>query len=716
MGAHLQMLSTAIPRRDRSTIEEDDEDDVISTYVEKQPTTIAEGQSHDRPRERNQVQRDIETPHSEHIMANESIEPKSTLVAKRSHRRSISGPIAFSNVASKIEVQDRPRTAPRSDSLVSVDSTPHTDATEFGWTGSTAPTTAPITPAWNSTRTSHVLHSGSANSSIAKFAAGDSEWMKHELEKYKKAQDEARAQQDLENQVIASISPDALRQAKPEQPSFPPSSVVRIPARKPLPRSSSDSARSTPGEQRTQCRPSTELSRSGSRRRRTPKSESGHELGMLRPESRQAKTDSRPPTGARQESGDIQIHFQPYAVPAAPRPSENVSQAGSRSRSLTRQLREYIRRGSRDRSQSASADISRPESRSRSIDTFNSSISSLAPSIDSTSSKWRRWRPFHRTQDSGDSNDISRPGSSSSSYRRHKRSREVAIPQDKKPPINLNRELPPLPSLDSWKPIELMEPVEPIVPADAVEPGPPKPLHIAAMYNGRTKSKRGRKPDEAVNSSRSQKPSVDSISSGQPRDSVLNEGRGVTSLDNSQSPPHIYKERPESFRLPPLPFDNPDGQAVSQDVSAQPPSDNQGHTVDFSRTTSFSTKSRFGRSVSYRVPTSSNTGTASNGATDQHSRTLSEQQLNFSRKLSSDDYVRMHDTRYQNAVEIKAKQPSRSKTAPQVTQDKPKKKKWWQSSSKQKKEKTWMDEVERVGSNSGMILTDETVGSPIARF
>ena len=677
--------------------------------------------------------------YTEQLLRAERPEPKS-IIPKPAHKRSNSNPVLLSNGTLKIDGTERPRTAPRSNSTRTNGSTPPTDGTDYGWTGSTAPTTAAMTPARTSKRASHVQQSGSASSSVPKFPTMDGEWMRQDFEKHRKALEEARAQQELEDQVVASVMGDSTIEF-PSSPAVRPlAQVTRVPPRKPVPRRSTSTRQSNVAHERADSRPSTELRRSGSRKRRsTPRSESQHELGLLRPESRQSKDDSKPFTQTHETPLEPVKHFYPTPVPPAPMPSKNVSRDQSRSRSITRQIRDYVRSGSRNHSRNVSNDISRPQSRSRSIDSFRSTVSSLAPSFDSATNRWRSWRPFHRNQDSMESADISRPGSSNATTKGRGREAQQSSPQQKsKPPINLNRELPPLPSLDQWKPDE---------------PEQPKPKHVASMMRNSNANGTETRDDVATQiasptRSRSQKRSGDTTASSQrPRDSVLtntsNHPKRISSLGAPCHPSQYPIPNTNSLSLPTSPglstepkkerrrsrsievefppelrekMRNATGGQVETETPARTPS--KGHVVNYSRTSGGPINGNIGRKPSQNNRATTMTGDSVASIQRQPSMT-SEQKLNFSRKISSDDYIRMYDRRYQNVVEIKSPASPGAGAKPLPTTPKTKdktKKKWWQPASKQKREKTWMDDVVKSGSRSGLILTDGIADAPIARY
>ena len=566
--------------------------------------------------------------------------------------------------------------------------TPGTEDEEFCWPASTAPTTAGITPARTSNRTSNVLRAESANNSTAKFLASDTEWMRQELEKYKKAQEEAPASQGSEERASTGATTDADAATKDVSATQVPPPIPPIPARKPVPRPGAESRQSNTSHQRGDSRPSGELSRSGSKKSRsTPLSESRAEIGLLRPESRRADDEFEEETEPMLEySGPAShsFHRRPLAGTAAPYASYNVSNAGSRSRSLTRQIKEFIRPSSRNESRNGS----RPESRARSIASFASSVT---PSVES-SSKWRRFRPFNKNRDSGGSDDWSRPESGHS--RRGRKASQDAPTSPTGNSVNLNRELPPLPSLDQWKDEDITPPSQDAEPETMV-------------YEIKRNPSTGRNVISPV-SSRSQKPSVDSTASQQPRDSVLVDNtlrihpKRMSSLRARTELAQYPTTDPVSMSLPQSPALN-----VEQKKELRQSQSIQEFPHDWSSpptalaaagqlqrpavppkdpTNLHNTSGNMDRATSQRLPFATRRSGASN--TELHSRAISDQP-NFSRKLSSEDYSRMHDTRFKSIPETPPRKPVPANTAP-VEQEKPKKK-WWQPSSKLKKRReSWI--------------------------
>ena len=285
----------------QSEVEQAANEQIIDKF-KYQPTIATGGAFGNVDFDRMKAQRSSVIQPVENIVSSELGGVKS-LNGYKSHKRSGSYPLHTSLPALRTDLLERPRTAPRSDSIHTRGSTPLTDVTEYPWTSSTAPTSAAITPARNSQRaSSHARQSWSGSSSAPKFVTGDAESMREELEKHKRAQEEAKAQQELENQVIESLAADARSMPAPtpapthavQTPTATTTNVqahavtpAQVPRRKPVPRSSTDSRQSATAQQVESRRSNDLVRRESSRRHAAPRSESRHELEMLsRPTSR----------------------------------------------------------------------------------------------------------------------------------------------------------------------------------------------------------------------------------------------------------------------------------------------------------------------------------------------------------------------------------------------------------------------------------------------
>lgn len=143
-------------------------------------------------------------------------------------------------------------------------------------------------------------------------------------------------------------------------------------------------------------------------------------------ESAAAVADAQAAEWMRQEleKRRQQLASQPQSA------SQEAHRPPSRASSIKAGIREYIF--------PASAALSRSQSR-ESLRTMNSQSSQGQPKRSGSSHGWRSWG----LQRKSSSRSNSRPVTSNGHLERPE--------QEKKPELNLNRELPPLPSLDTWK-------------------------------------------------------------------------------------------------------------------------------------------------------------------------------------------------------------------------------------------------------------------------
>ncbi|KAK5127896.1 hypothetical protein LTR85_005013 [Meristemomyces frigidus] len=700
------------------------------------------------------------------------VPPPTTRERSGSHLRSVSAPWHNSVAATtKNDVSERPRTAPRSDSMETTGSTPQTDSTDYPWSdekASTAMTSAVITPARSSKRTSsQALQSGSEASSMPKVEPVDADWMRVELEKHKKAQ-EARLQQEKEREE-AEVSPDGVETTPKQVTQAPTPIVIR---RKPVPASRSASKAREPirADSRQSSRPSDEAVRSPSMQTEdVPRSVSRQDVYSPRSDSRQGyhppRAESRqesypPPSMDRQARGrapsrarsitrQVKDYIRSNSTQRTVRPDE-ISRPASRAGTVTRQVKEYFRPGTAMSSRKPSMDLTGPEGRSLSIDSYRSAQSGKAPSFASTSSKWRNFKPFHRRDASRDAAESSRPGTSGSTTDSRGRAasrdaRQSPQQQKAKPAVDLNRKLPPLPSLDQWK-AEEAKPKHPTAPVSPVKDRNGGLKTPRSHRSGRSKadsklvavgSELGER-DEILAARmgsptppRSHHPSVDLRSAPPPQPTippptVPNLSANITGPDDfdfdyhqNQLGPTVSIEpcsaiadmkkdrrRSRSIRaaFPSELHDKVKNAMGGQQGAESPKSTGAGkaHLINYSRVAGGPLKGGLSRSVSKAGHVAATTNHTPVG----HSRNNS----NYSRKFSMDDYTRMHDNRYANMVEISA--PTRQAPPAMPVRDK----KWWQKMGKKPSSPSWMDQVVKSGSRSGVLLTDEVAGAPIVRY
>jgi hypothetical protein len=144
------------------------------------------------------------------------------------------------------------------------------------------------------------------------------------------------------------------------------------------------------------------------------------------------------------------------AVDAQGRPS-TAARPPSRARSIKDSIKEYAFPGTTSRSLSRAAST-------ESLRTTNTRVSQESARDPSGSAGWRSWKSIRRVA----SRSSSRPGSSRGQSDDPEQSRKADANK-----INLNRELPPLPGLDTWK--------EPKKPQPEKTRSPKSAAHIASV-------------------------------------------------------------------------------------------------------------------------------------------------------------------------------------------------------------------------------------------
>jgi len=753
-----------------------------------------------------------------------------------SHLRSISSPMPQTQISlpapSKAEALDRPRTAPRTDSVETSGSTPQTDSTDYPWSekekASTAMTSAALTPAKGSKRTSSqaLQQSGSESSSAPKVGVVDPDWMRVELEKHKKAQEE-RLQQKQDQETADEDAARVAAETTPTQVSMyalstPLNAPMKMPTRKPVPappttrsasrqeasRSGSRQEERSIGEERPrvasrqesakevpradslqdsapaqQALPQRSSSRAGARA--LPERSSSRARNKARDITQQMKQYIRPGTGESSAQRTIRaVDSTPPEEPQS-RARSRAGRARGRAESVTQQVVGYFRpttaansrAASRTASRKPSVDFGRSESRSRSIDSFRSALSDAAQSTASSTAKWRTWKPaLHRRQrsnTSGADGDASRPGTSGSGAERGRATDRQPSPgqQKAKPAINLNRELPPLPGLDSWKDEEPVDATSqphsrPAASYVSSAPKSPSKSHRSQRSRQERSATVGHQPkigerDEIVaaimgSPMSSSKPSMDvrgqappppsepppppppihgvqmSANFSSPSDFDYDHLTPVsnthTPLDSRRTSSEVRKEQRRSREIQPsYPPDLEEklkhgsmGSTVQTPSSTQSVFAGRAQAVNYSRVAGGPVNGGLGRTPSKAGHVGHGIrGAATTGHTPvNHSRNPSSSQGGVSRKMSmQDDFARMHDQQYSNLVEISASPPPMPASS-SANRDRAGKGKWWQraGAKDRKPSSNWMDQVVKSGSRSGVLLTDDVAGAPIVRY
>ncbi|TKA60006.1 hypothetical protein B0A55_13112, partial [Friedmanniomyces simplex] len=392
-------------------------------------------------------------------------QPPKTVVAvtrdrSNSHLRSASSPVPTSVAPPTHDLPVRPFTAPRTDSVETTGSTPQTDATDYPWSekASTAMTSAAVTPARSSKRTSsQALQPFVEPASVPKSEPVSGDWMQQELERHKKAQEERRQKETVDYETKAEDTADTTPTQTSTHTATP--VAVRMPVRKPVPTSRAASRQESRSDSAQEARASREQARSpGKPAAEVQSARADEEIKPVftPPPAPSREAPGRPPSRAPSQARSVSRRVKDYVRSVSahrPARAEDGSRPPSRGANVTRQVKEYFRPSMDAGSRKPSVDISREESRSVSIDSYHTSASELPPSTDPSTKQWRTWKPFHRRDRSQTDPYASRPGTSGSTTEGRGRAatRDVYEPTQTKPPVNLNRDLPPLPGLDQWK-------------------------------------------------------------------------------------------------------------------------------------------------------------------------------------------------------------------------------------------------------------------------
>lgn len=421
----------------------------------------------------------------------------------------------------------------------------------------------------------------------------------------------------------------------------------------------------------------------------------------------QAEQDSLPKTDAAAivwMRAELEKRRQNQPTPHVRKPSgadKIDTRPPSRARSITKGIKEYIRPSTAG---GGSRESSRPASRSGSRASHHSE--SDRPS---SSHGWRSWGLSRKD---GVSGDLSRSDST--------RGRSETRKGSSKTEINLNRELPPLPSLDKWK-----------------EPEPAKPNHVASMWT-RSKSRHQQKQtgarqavsekDEIVaarlGSPITMKPDVYRPSQAQTSRQTVSAGLVVaktTGLDLDAAEAELGRQYtsnglvPTNTRVELHSRNTSDNSEKPHELSRKlrDASSSQGNFDNFTNGPSRN------RSVNYSRARPTEDASKSLPVTapgfSQHRKyhlsdipqPLNSDATNHGLKPNNPGVEPTTNSRYRNVVEI-------SPMAPPPVPPKDEKKPWWQFKSKQKKPMTWMDQLEKMGIRDGVLLNDESC--PVVRY
>ncbi|KXL50107.1 hypothetical protein M433DRAFT_157345 [Acidomyces richmondensis BFW] len=605
--------------------------------------------------------------------------------------RSPPRPAQSSQVSLKEDSGEQPNGAPETGPTETVGSTPQTDATEEPWSdkASTAMTSMPITPA-RSKRTSSHAHSGSEASSVPKIESVNANWMREQLEKHKKSQEEQQQDGAREDK-----DPDVINTEIPTQLAAPPMSPAssKCPKRKPVPvrSESTEEIEIGKGENRQDSKGSVVQSlsqtsegigESASGRKMAP-SDRIENHGSVKSD----QTRARPPSRARSITRQVKEYIRPASAQRASRADEfsrQSSQASSRAANVTRNVKEYFRPATGTSSRKASLDAT--VRTSRSIDSFRTARSDMDTTpATSAGGNWNSWKSFHH-KDKIQGTDASRHTTSDTSTEPRGRtaSRDVrqtrpSQAQQPKQPINLNRELPPLPSLDQWKPKE--------------SEGERASCYTETMFQ------------ERPNPLGSHKPSIDLIaavsSHRKPPYAIVPQEDHKKPRRRSRSIQSLY---------PPEYHEHAQVSPKRQVMNEENVIIGKAHAVNCARVPPGTTLSRESSSKIRPTPTAIACPPSHRRSTSEH-----HHHPNFSRKVSMDDHNAPRSTKEDrllpNLAEISA-----TPRPPRPSGSEKEQRKWWQRKAKKAVERDGLDGVVKSGTRGGVLLTDEVAAAPIVRY
>ncbi|KAF2086490.1 hypothetical protein K490DRAFT_66682 [Saccharata proteae CBS 121410] len=357
-------------------------------------------------------------------------------------------------------------------------------------------------------------------------------------------------------------------------------------------------------------------------------------------------------------------------------PPTRMSRAASISRSIRSEVKEYFRPSSSGLSRSASKESLR---RKESV---------TAEPQGAPTHGWRSWS-LQRKPSSGGLG-ASRSGSvKRSASLGGLGGREEGKGGDTKQELNLNRELPPLPSLDQW--YELQQ--------ESGADGSPKQPHIAALMQPKT---RGRSDDSPLSQSQKQKGKQCETGTARKVPPPIKVG-SATRVDGAGNPLDEYP-RPGKPKSP-----------MREDSG----------NLDFDDLMSVMRHKYEVDDAPPQLPSPSFT-------VSTHSHDSQQRQRRPSMKISIDHW-RGEMPNFSKKISMEAPRKARLNAGPgqfktsvvlgaddaEARQAKGLRKVFSSmglGGKKAKKEQTWMDRVERAGIREGVLVHDEAAGSPVIRY
>ncbi|GAB7348713.1 hypothetical protein MBLNU459_g7452t1 [Dothideomycetes sp. NU459] len=418
-------------------------------------------------------------------------------------------------------------------------------------------------------------------------------------------------------------------------------------------------------------------------------------------QQQQQQQQQPPPSHCRQPSQTEKPDSRPPSRPP------------SRARSIRDGIKEYIRPSTAG---SISREPSRPPSRSASRASHRTGVSERERSP-STRGGWRSWGSSRKDETKG---DLSRSSSRGRSENRKGGS--------SKHEVNLNRELPPLPSLKTWN-----------------DPEPQKPNHVANMRSPTLHSKPSITQDrrdlvsaanvvsekdrvvvarlgipikvkpEVYQPTRPNKPvskhgllavspatvtarTTDVDYDGRIRDRDFTPDDLVPPTDNTEFWSHGRSKSANSNGHPELSSVLRDAPAPQASFDHYPGGHGRNQSMNYSRVKTPLGAPNGKLELASSVPSFS-----------QHRKYDKADIPPALNSNISNRNMQKLDSRYRRAAEMNS-------FSPPPVPPKDDKKSWWHIKSKQKKPATWMDQLEKMGIKDGVLVNDDVAGSPVIRY
>lgn len=360
-----------------------------------------------------------------------------------------------------------------------------------------------------------------------------------------------------------------------------------------------------------------------------------------------------------------------------------LSRAPSRSRSirsirsLRDNIKEYIRPSS---SGGPNGENSRAPSRSASRSSLRSTSKSQEPDM---RGGWRSWGRTLKKEHA--QTDVSRSNS------RRGRGDSPKLSNSKKPEINLNRELPPLPSLDQWKD---ERPVPPLRSA----PQAPVSTHHPTRSEHSAMSEKDEIIAARLGSPVKEKPEV-YMPTRSPRHVAATKMPNLAAAYISDNLTSSALPRSKSARRDRTP------EPTSSTVRAM--SSHQGGDSTSTRMRSPSNPAFYSASTGFSEHRNYNSSNIPTPLGSISSTSTKNKSTNRPAISSKHDHKRRQ---VKDGIVVRSPPP----VPPKESGDK---KAWWNIKSKNKKPATWMDQLEKMGGvKNGILIPDEACDAPHIRY